>query len=213
MERRRIARPYALCDQGDKLDNRESAYSARGLQLPNELRFAMRTKLILATLIASICLGQTSAFADETKAVRQSTVINEPIAVVWRAIQRLRTADQEHRKLISYQNNQAVIEERFFGLPIIGDATCIYKESEVPLDTINYCLIRSDRFKVFEGSWKVAAINDKKTSVCLTSSCDPGLRIPFWKEISHAATVRNVKHRLEELDSQAHKLASESASK
>jgi len=143
--------------------------------------------------------------------VSEAQVIDEPTTVVWRAIQNLRTADKQRRRLVSYENNEAIIEERFPALPIVGEATCLYKEREVPEKEINFSLISSDHFKVFEGTWSLERLSDGRTKVSLSSNLDTGLRIPFWREITRAATSRSVKHRLQELSEQAHKLASQQA--
>jgi hypothetical protein len=171
----------------------------------------LKSACLTALTIAFVALPLPAKCAD-TKPVMEQEVIDEPASIVWRAIQNLRTIDAQKRRLISYANNEAVIEEKFPALPIVGDSTCLYKECEVvPEKQIDYSLIRSDHFKVFEGTWNLERLSGGRTKVSLSSNLDTGMRIPFWREITRAATSRSVKHRLQELCTQAHKLASEQA--
>ena len=72
------------------------------------------------------------ASSTEVKMVNMTTIVNASPSVVWESIRGLRKTDQVHRKLVSYKDNEAVLEEKFLGLPIIGDATCIYKGVRFP---------------------------------------------------------------------------------
>jgi hypothetical protein len=167
-------------------------------------------RLLLACLLAA--QTATAALATDTKPVSQSQVIDQPSHIVWLAIQSLRTADREHRKLVSYTNGEAVIEEKFHSLPIVGDAACKYKECELPPNEIDYSLISSDQFKVFEGSWMLTPLKDGKTLVSLSANFDTGLRIPFWREITKNQTSASLKRRLKQLADQVDHIASEQAS-
>lgn len=166
----------------------------------------------LAVLTLCFVTAPLPAKCADTKPVMEQQVIDEPASIVWRALQDLRTTDGQKRRLVSYSNNEAVIEEKFPSLPIVGDSTCLYKECEVvPERQIDYSLIRSDHFKVFEGKWNLERLPGGRTKVSLSSNLDTGMRVPFWRELTRAATSRSVKHRLQELSTQAHKLASEQA--
>lgn len=164
------------------------------------------TQIILTATVWTT--GFLPAFScDEVKQVSVTMVIKAKPELVWDAIQGQRKSDHEHRKLVSYQNEEAVIEEKFGGLPVIGEATCLYKECEIPLKRIDYSLISSDRFKTFEGSWTLTPSQDgQNTTLNLSSSADPGLRIPFWKELTKMATTKHVKKRLEDVrhDAESH---------
>ncbi|HEY9777129.1 MAG TPA: hypothetical protein V6C81_25410 [Planktothrix sp.] len=164
-----------------------------------------RLKVFLVSMFAASAVPIASA--HDAKPVTQSQVIEQPINIVWSAIQGLRTCDPEHRKLISYHNNEALIEEKFFALPVVGDTSCTYKECEVPPNQIKYTLIKSDHFRQFEGSWTLTPMGENKTMVCLSSTLDAGLRIPFWKEITKTATKTSVLHRLKQLSSEADRVA------
>jgi hypothetical protein len=72
----------------------------------------------------------------------------------------------------------------------------------VPLKRIDYSMITSNQFKTFEGSW-VLTPDGENTIVDLTSSLDPGLRVPFWKEITKMATMKHIKKRLADVQHDA----------
>ncbi len=169
--------------------------------------FLTFSKVTLVFAIVALT-GSIPAFsAIEVKEVSLSMVVKAKPEQVWEAIRDQRKSDQEHRKLVSYKNAEAIIEEKFAGLPVIGEATCLYKECEVPLKRIDYSLIQSDRFKTFQGSWVLTPSEDgQNTTVQLSSFADPGLRIPFWKELTKMATTKNVKKRLNDVrhDAEAH---------
>jgi ribosome-associated toxin RatA of RatAB toxin-antitoxin module len=167
-------------------------------------------RFLFSLLLAANTL--TAALASDTKPVSQSQVIDQPSHVVWLAIQSLRTSDREHRKLVSYTNGEAIIEEKFRSLPIVGDASCKYKECELPPNEIDYSLISSDQFKVFEGRWMLTPLKDGTTMVSLSANFDTGLRIPFWREITKNQTNSSLKRRLKQLSEEADHLASEQAS-
>src|ERR1700728_4639971 len=149
----------------------------------------MRSRSVIANPLLGILICLATAMPArsapspiDANQVSVHQVVKAPPKVVWDAIRDQRKADTEHRKVISYHDNEATIEEKFPGLPIIGAATCLYKECEVPLKRIDYSMISSDKFKSFAGSWVLTQDGDN-TIVDLTSSLDPGLRVPFWKEI------------------------------
>lgn len=139
----------------------------------------------------------------EAPTVTQSILINAAPKFVFEAIQHARQADA--RKLLSYDGSDATIEEKFMTLPVVGAATCTYIEHEIPnLQGIEYHLINSDRFTVFQGRWSLTPGKDgKSTLVELTNVMDPGIRIPFWQEITKMAAGKSVKRRLDEVNGYA----------
>ncbi|HEY9713790.1 MAG TPA: hypothetical protein V6C72_09985 [Chroococcales cyanobacterium] len=154
------------------------------------------TNLLLCAAVA-VSIPQSAEAASEAKEVNMSVVVHAKPRAVWEAIRGQRVADKAHRKLISYHDDEALIEEHFPALPIIGAATCLYKEHEVPLKRIDYSMVESNQFRQFEGSWVISPTEDgNATVVNLSSRLDPGLRVPFWKEITKVATTKHVKERL-----------------
>ena len=118
--------------------------------------------------------------------------------VVYSSILNLRQIQPKHVKELSKSKTQTLIEEEFHVLPIIGKAKCIYKETYVPGKQVSYKLVRSDRFKAFEGQWSLTPKNNGRyTSLALSSYVDPGLsHIPFAKQITNMETKKGIKKRL-----------------
>lgn len=146
------------------------------------------------------CAHKAAHKRHDLPGVTMSIVIKAQPRVVWEAIQHERRAGGDQRKLISYDGNRAVLEEKFASLPILGAASCVYAESETPIQRIDYSLVHSERFHAFEGSWTLTPLKDgSHTLVELSNSLDPGIRVPFWQELTKAAAARHVKKRLEDI--------------
>lgn len=158
--------------------------------------FATKTgTLLLGLLMVSL---QLPAFCQHNKGVSNSLVVNAKPQVVFKAIQKARSASGA-RKLISYKNNQAIIEELFDGLPLIGSAKCTYQEFEASPTRIDYSMIESDKLSKFEGSWILQQQEDGKTSVTLTSTTECGIKLPFADKLTTQSAVRRVERRLHEI--------------
>jgi hypothetical protein len=148
------------------------------------------------------------AKSEALQPVVESIVVDEPQDLTFRAICCLRSVDK-NRTLESYTAPQAIISEHFGGLPIVGDSVRKYAETESAPNRIDYRMISSNRFKTFKGAWILTPESGKSTKVTLTSFLDPGVRVPFWRQISRAATIHMVRNRLSELETEAHRLAEE----
>ena len=92
-----------------------------------------------------------------------------------------------------------MVEEKFDAIPVIGDAVCTYKEHEVPMQKLEYSMIKSDKLKAFEGEWELNPTNDGKTVLKLSSRTDAGIRIPFADKITRCRTSKTIQRRLEEV--------------
>jgi len=154
---------------------------------------------------------EKSAHAPE---VKHSIVINAKPQHVWAAIQHQRKADSS-RKLLSYDGTAATLHETFGALPIVGEASCDYVENEkASMQRIDYSMVKSDRFHVFQGSWILSpGKNLNSTVVELSNEIDPGIRVPFWQDITKVAASRLVKHRLEAVSAYAEELQKSENSK
>lgn len=133
-----------------------------------------------------------------TPEVKHSININAKPQLVWAAIQHQRESD-DHRKLLSYDGSNATLKECFAALPIVGEASCTYVEKETTqFERIDYALVQSDRFHVFEGAWIIKPGKDQNsTSVELSNAIDPGIRVPFWQDITKMAASKMVRRRLD----------------
>lgn len=142
--------------------------------------------------------------------VKHSVVINAKPEYVWQAIQHQRKNDN-HRKLLSYDGTNASIHETFASLPIVGEASCVYVENESTLyERIDYSMVKSESFNVFQGAWILSpGKNANETVVELSNAIDPGIRVPFWQDITKMAASRLVKRRLEAVTAHAEHLQKE----
>jgi hypothetical protein len=101
--------------------------------------------------------------------------------IVWNTVHEERHKDPDiaYAKIISHENNEMLLEEKFMLLPVIGTAVCLMKHIEVPHERIDYQLVESDRFKAMEGSWVLTSHDGGKATVLeLQSYLDIGLPVP-----------------------------------
>ena len=127
-----------------------------------------------------------------------SIVVNGPPCTVFAAIQNSRNS--ECRKVVSKSGNCVVLEEKFFSLPIIGDAKCKYKEVEMPPRRIDYKIVQSKQFKQFEGNWELCPVDGgKATLVKLTSKVEAYLKVPFSQKLTDHGTKKDIKRRLADI--------------
>lgn len=152
-------------------------------------------------LTFSYCLTTGSpVLARENKPVEACLVIKASPDEVFEHIKLSRTQEPSRRKLISHQNNVAVIEEQFDDLPIIGKARCTYKEVEFPGRRIEYSLLSSDKLRHFEGVWDLSPVDGgQKTLVKLSSFTEAKLNVPFAREIAGNSALKDVRRRLSNL--------------
>lgn len=168
-----------------------------------------------SSLVIFLSMAQSqSSFADplmlpvdlqpkrELPCATHQLTINAPMSQVWNAIKAHRSSDLQHRRPVGQDGNVTVIEETYMSLPIIGTIKCTYAEKEtIPGQHMDYYMVDSTRFRAFEGHWNLEPTPDGKgTIVELTAVIDPGVRVPFWKDIAHAAVSKNVKETLEEVE-------------
>jgi hypothetical protein len=152
----------------------------------------------LSFLSLLVFVGQPALAKGHKHGVSATITVNASVQQVWQAIVSLRSAEPNRRKLVSYENKQAVLEEKFCSLPIIGAAVCTYVECEEPQQKrIDYHLVSSNRFKAFEGAWTLApSIDGKGTIVHLSSYLETGVRVPFAREITNTAALHDIERRL-----------------
>jgi len=136
----------------------------------------------------------------------QEVIVNAKPEAVYNAIRRLRDDSQDTVKELSHQANHCVLEETFPGLPLIGDAKCVYEEVYTPNSRIEYSMVRSDRFKAFEGRWLIMPTEDgTATRLSLSSYVDVDIPFPFAKQLCKLQTYHGVKERLQEVKSTCEK--------
>lgn len=119
---------------------------------------------------------------------------------VFSAIRDSRTS--ERRKVLSVSGNRVLLEEKFAGLPVIGDAKCKYREIEIPPRRIDYEIVQSRQFKRFDGKWELSPLMEgKATLVKLTSCIDTYIKVPFSKRITDHGNKKDIRRRLVDIKS------------
>ena len=131
--------------------------------------------------------------------VKAKILIKASPSVVWETVheERKRDPDLEYSKVLSHdpQTNQAMLEQKFALIPIVGTATCVMKNIEVINERIDYNMVSSDRFKALEGSWVLTPGADaNETYLELSTYCDLGLPIP--RGMIEGATGKKLQRRL-----------------
>jgi hypothetical protein len=113
--------------------------------------------------------------------VRGTIHVQAPPEIVWYSVHETRRKDPDlaYSKVLEHSLNEETYEEKFQLIPLLGSATCVLKDKEVPLKRIDYALVSSDHFKAMDGSWVFVASEDgKSTTLELTSHLDTGLPVP-----------------------------------
>lgn len=141
----------------------------------------------------------TSASAREAKGVESSLIINASPQSVFEHIQSSRNMEPSRRKLVSHEGNVAVIEENFDDVPFIGKVKCTYQEIETPGKRVEYKMIKSDKFKSFEGVWDLTPTADGETLVKLHAFTESKISVPFAAAIGNPSALRDVQRRLKNL--------------
>lgn len=156
--------------------------------------FERLTSLFACLVVISYLVLAIPATARDEKGVSLSLVIKAQPQVVFEVVKSLKTEGEVNQ--ISGEK-QSVVEEQFDGLPIIGKARCTYVEKYTPFQRVDYHMIRSDKFKAFQGSWVITPQAENSTTVRLTSYIDTGLPVPFAQQITNSAALKDVKKRLD----------------
>lgn len=164
------------------------------------IRFIRTAQGLTLALIASISLGQAKEKSEEAalskgepvhssevqaqtkrKFLKARILINASPKIVWDSVheERKHDPDLEYSKVLDEKGNVKTLEQKFNLIPVVGSATCVMKQDEVLNERIDYTMVKSDRFKAFEGSWTLTPTTDGKGTILeLTSHIDMGLPIP-----------------------------------
>ncbi|MBU6454416.1 MAG: hypothetical protein KGS72_21790 [Cyanobacteria bacterium REEB67] len=171
--------------------------------------FALASQSVEANPDAQAITSRSGA-VEQNGAQRGSCheiIINATPEAVYKAIIQLREESQDSVKQLSHEANHYVLEETFPGLPFVGEVKCVYKEVYTPFSRIEYSLVRSARFRAFEGRWLLRPIDDgAATRLSLSSYVDVDIAIPFAKQITKVQTSFAVKERLQEVKQTCEKM-------
>ena len=138
--------------------------------------------------------------------MKKSITVNASCEAVWKAILSYRTSEPSKRKVTSSSEGNAVIEEKFGAVPVVGASRVVYKETEKPYKRIDYVLVESDKLNKFHGSWILAEKEGGKGMVVeLTTELDSALPIPFKEHILNSQALADIEKRLHYVKRQAEK--------
>lgn len=161
----------------------------------------------LIALAAMAAVGSPACLALDHKSfkgVTEKIVVRANARACYEAIRALRNEKDSGVRVLSASEDRAVLEETFEKLPIIGEAVCTYEERYDPCKSIEYKMLKSNRFKAFEGAWHLSPAEDGRgTVVQLSSYVDAGLPVPFARQITNMQTAKDIHERLHAVKSSA----------
>ncbi len=144
--------------------------------------------------------------------VKATILINARPDIVWHAVHEERKSDPDlaYSKVVSQEHNRLTLEQKFAFLPVIGTATCLMLNEEVPHERIDYRLLKSDHFKAMEGSWVLTPHSEgHRTILELSTYLDLGYPIP--RTLIDGVTSQKLQRRLTNVKLMSEKLQSQIA--
>jgi uncharacterized protein YndB with AHSA1/START domain len=152
-------------------------------------------------------MKESSELKDKPEVVKASIHIDAPREVVWQAVhdERKHDPDLAYSKVIVPGEHEYTLEQKMVLIPVFGSAVCEMLNKEVPLERIDYKLIKSDRFKHMEGSWVLTPSSDGKTTTLeLSTSLDLGVPVP--RSVINGFTAKKLQRRLKHVKESAETL-------
>lgn len=131
------------------------------------------------------------------RALKSHVIINASPKVVWDAIREHRDSDPDvqYSKMTILSEKEHLLEQKYTSLPVFGAATCTLKLEEEKYKRIDYCLLKSDRLKEFEGTW-ILSSEDGGESTKLELSNHLRLHLPIPQRLIDAFAGPKLKSRL-----------------
>jgi hypothetical protein len=175
---------------------------------------------VLAGKPHNLLSGQAVVSTQEKNAYGQPSIkgrilIEAPPAVVWETVHKERNHDPDiaYSKILEQSKDHSVLEQKFILIPVIGSAICVMSNDEVPLQRIDYHLLKSDRhFKAMDGSWVLTPHDDGRATILeLSSHLELSFPVPrkFLEGIS-AGKVQKRLQRIKKMAENEHRLAQRS---
>jgi hypothetical protein len=171
---------------------------------------SIHKKLVALFLIAVIALSTAIAEANTNHygengdrnarahpPVTVSVIIKARPELIWRSIHEARTKDSglSSCKILSENGLNSIVEETL-AIPVLGDATCILSLIDLPPNRVDYKLIKSDTFKIFDGSWILTTGSDRQ-STRLDLSCNADLKIGVPQFLLRMIVAKKILKRLD----------------
>lgn len=157
----------------------------------------LRVTAFKTALSALVVLSLASPCLAKSKPVTESVKIDANAESVFQALQGYRNSNVYHRKLVSYDGKNAVVDEQLEGVPVLGNVHCTWEEKEVPNKRIDYTMLKSDKFVSGCGSYVIVPSGTDSVVLELSTEVDSGVKIPFAREIGAAAAHKDMKARLQ----------------
>jgi len=143
---------------------------------------------------------------EKLEPVKAQIKIAAPSNIVWQVVHEERKHDPDiaYSKTISEGDHEFLLEQKFALIPVIGTSVCQMHQKEVPGSRIDYKLIKSDRFKVMEGSWVLTPSADNlSTTLELSTTLDLGMPVP--RNVINHITAKKLERRLAHIKEMAEK--------
>lgn len=160
----------------------------------------------IALVLFSITTTPAAAKSADKEGVRGQIEIKAPARIVWEAVHKERAEDPDltYSKVVEKQGDKIMLEQKFNGMPIIGEAVCLLEQTETVNKRIDYKMVRSDKFKALRGSWILTDLPDGITKLELHSVLNTGL--PFSEHIINHVLKGRINKRLERVKASAEKI-------
>ena len=178
---------------------------------PASIRFAVtgiQSMILLTAAIAFLLLFASPAIAKcaEKEGAVGRIEIQAPARIVWDAVHKERAEDPDlsYSKVVEKQGEKIMLEQKFKGMPIIGEAVCLMEQTETINQRIDYKMVRSDKFKELRGSWILTELPDGSTRLELHSVLNTGL--PFSEHIINHVLKGRIAKRLERVKASAERI-------
>jgi hypothetical protein len=166
------------------------------------------TSLIGFVALVLFSISTPAAFAkcSDKEGARGHIEIKAPARIVWEAVHKERAEDPDlsYSKVVERQGDKIMLEQKFNGMPIIGEAVCLLEQTETLNKRIDYKLVRSDKFKALRGSWILTELPDGITRLELHSVLNTGL--PFSEHIINHVLKGRINKRLERVKTSAERI-------
>jgi hypothetical protein len=153
--------------------NWEQTHARKGMKMLVGLRGA--SFLCMVCSIMLLVLSCPPVFAENPRGVSGRVLIDAPPQKVWTV---LTATGNFNDKLQSVNGDEAIVEQKFGTLPLMGSETVVVKAKVKNMDRIDFEMIKSDHFKAFSGAWSIAPAGSDKTHLNLKMDVDPGLPVP-----------------------------------
>lgn len=160
-----------------------------------------RRNIIAAVLMVVAIFAiqlRTAAHDSKPEPVLAKVQVHAKPEIVMEAIRHLRQDEPPGVKCLSHSPHEQTIEETFEGLPVVGKATCVYKEI-YESNRVEFHMIESDKLKSFDGFWQLTPLGPNVTEVELATGVDFGIHLPFARQITNTSTLKSINVQLAQM--------------